>query len=490
MLLFSFKSNAQQEYLKIGDKAPPINVHSWLKNKPITEFQRGKAYIVEFGATWCRGCTEMIPYLTHFSDKYSEELEVMGVFVKETNMIPETVPNKKPKYIDRVNQYIERQGDRMQYSVAVDGPEKYMENYWINASGFSGLPKTFIIDKEGYIAAMGIMQPKTIDSIISQITLDKYNRETVMKKASKVQAMPFDSNKLLYLDNNGGENPHFEFRSVLAKSKGEIIAGNIPYVTSNVWMSEDNESLKGRVQAINVPLEQLYYLAYADTLRNVMNTRLYGTNKYFDTIVNPYRKSSYGKYWQKPILEVTDKSLFIWDKNNYNSPKNKWHYSLKVPKEKNTARFLQKVMRSDLRNYFGYDVTVETREMPCWYLKAEFGAAQNLKTKTPGRDYESTSISKTSYKFTNAEIRDILSRFYFSYHNNKKSNPEMYMVPFIDATAITTEIDYDITSEEFQNFKKDFNSAKAYIKRFGLYLEKGTKTMKVVVIRDPKELDK
>ena len=40
--------------LTLGDAAPPLQVREWLKGTPVQKFEKGRVYVVEFWATWCR----------------------------------------------------------------------------------------------------------------------------------------------------------------------------------------------------------------------------------------------------------------------------------------------------------------------------------------------------------------------------------------------------------------------------------------------------
>src|SRR5687768_10072414 len=44
------KNEASLPKLKVGDKAPPLSIEKWVKGEPITGFEKGRIYVVEFWA--------------------------------------------------------------------------------------------------------------------------------------------------------------------------------------------------------------------------------------------------------------------------------------------------------------------------------------------------------------------------------------------------------------------------------------------------------
>lgn len=134
--------------LQIGSAAPTLRVKHWLKGEPILSFEKGKVYVVEFWATWCFACIKNIPHLTELAKKHADDLTIVGISVREQEGATGTV--------ERVQAFVDKMGDRMDYTVAMDDPigQEVFED-WMMASGLNGIPAAFVVDRLGQIVWMG-----------------------------------------------------------------------------------------------------------------------------------------------------------------------------------------------------------------------------------------------------------------------------------------------------------------------------------------------
>jgi thiol-disulfide isomerase/thioredoxin len=157
----AFTLTAEQT-LKVGDPAPKLLTGKWVQGDPVTDFEKGKAYIVEFWATWCPPCRASIPHLNEIYEKYRDKgLVVIGqdCFERDDSVVAP---------------FVKKMGDKMTYRVALDDKASdkngQMAKTWMEAAGRDGIPSAFLVDSKGIIAWIGHpmeLKPEVIEGALS-----------------------------------------------------------------------------------------------------------------------------------------------------------------------------------------------------------------------------------------------------------------------------------------------------------------------------------
>jgi len=170
----TYAQNVQSPSLIIGDPAPPLRVGKWIKGEPIQGFERGKVYVVEFWATWCRPCIAAMPRLSVLAGKYKDKVIVLGIDVLE----------QKTTSLEKVKTFVSNMGSRMDYHVAAANGN-LMTASWLDASGEQGIPKTFVVDADGRVAWIG--HPMNLDEVLSKVVSNTWdiNKESVKRIVDK-----------------------------------------------------------------------------------------------------------------------------------------------------------------------------------------------------------------------------------------------------------------------------------------------------------------
>ncbi len=155
---------AAGQTLKVGNPAPKLQTGKWVQGDPVKGFEKGKAYIVEFWATWCPPCRKSIPHLNEIWQKYKDKgLIVIG-------------QNCSERDDSGVAAFVKKMGGQMTYRVALDdkqgNPEGQMSKNWMEAAGQDGIPTAFLVDTKGNIAWIG--HPMALkDSVIENVLAGK-----------------------------------------------------------------------------------------------------------------------------------------------------------------------------------------------------------------------------------------------------------------------------------------------------------------------------
>ena len=148
--MFLTGNSLAQNNLKVGDKAPIINITDYLYNVPKDQNLENKFIVLEFWATWCAPCLSAVPHLNDLQNLYKDRDDL--VFLSMTYEKPEKT---------------KRTLEKVQFNTAVVSDQTKQTEANFNVKG---IPHTVLIDNKGIIKWIGTPMELTtavIDKLIS-----------------------------------------------------------------------------------------------------------------------------------------------------------------------------------------------------------------------------------------------------------------------------------------------------------------------------------
>lgn len=177
-------AQAKAATLGVGDAAPALTINKWVKGVPVTGFEKGKTYIVEFWATWCGPCIAGMPHLSELQKKYAEKgLTVIGVSAEDS----------RGNSLDKVEAMVKDKGDKMAYTVAWDEGRKTNDAY-MRAAQQNGIPCAFLVDGNGKVAYIG--HPMRMDATLEKVVTGKHDIQALAAEAKKAKELEAQGSKL------------------------------------------------------------------------------------------------------------------------------------------------------------------------------------------------------------------------------------------------------------------------------------------------------
>jgi thiol-disulfide isomerase/thioredoxin len=158
-IFFTFFSKAQSsDTLKVGDKAPLINITNWIQNIPTDKSLTNKYVVLEFWATWCGPCIAAVPHLNELQEGLKNRTDV--VFLSMTY--------EDVKKVERLLKRV-----KFQTAVVTDTTNQTQKTFSSDGSGGVGYPSTVLIDKNNIVKWIG--EPKVLDKTLLEKFLNNQN---------------------------------------------------------------------------------------------------------------------------------------------------------------------------------------------------------------------------------------------------------------------------------------------------------------------------
>jgi thiol-disulfide isomerase/thioredoxin len=155
--------------IAVGKVAPDIKLPSPEGKDYALSDLKGKVVLLDFWASWCRPCRMENPHVVKVYNKYKNQgFEVFSVSLDGLD------DRTKARYgsADQIEEQMKRSKDRWKQAIEQDGlvwkghvsDLKKWNSAPAQTYGVSGIPRTFMIDRDGKIAAIGLRGAENIET--------------------------------------------------------------------------------------------------------------------------------------------------------------------------------------------------------------------------------------------------------------------------------------------------------------------------------------
>jgi thiol-disulfide isomerase/thioredoxin len=143
---------AQESGVTVGTAAPAVVVND-LDGRPVDlgRYLGKKPLFLEFWATWCEQCEELLPELRAAQSRYGDKVEFFGINVT-VNQTPE-----------RVRQYLDAR--QPGFRVLYDDEGASIRAYEVPATSY-----VVIVDRAGKVAYTGVGGAQDFEPVLRKIT--------------------------------------------------------------------------------------------------------------------------------------------------------------------------------------------------------------------------------------------------------------------------------------------------------------------------------
>lgn len=160
--------------VRIGQPAPDIALKSPSGKEYSLADLKGNIVLLDFWASWCGPCRRENPHVVKVYEKYKDKgFTVFSVSLDGVD----SRSRQRMQSEDQVNKMLERSKDRWVNAIAQDGLSweyhvsdlKKWESFPAATYGVRSIPRTFMIDREGKIAALNLRGAQHIERELIKI---------------------------------------------------------------------------------------------------------------------------------------------------------------------------------------------------------------------------------------------------------------------------------------------------------------------------------
>jgi thiol-disulfide isomerase/thioredoxin len=370
--------------LHIGDQVPDITIDNLLnypkQSAKLSDF-RGKLVILDFWATWCAPCVTMIPKMDALQKKFADQVQFIAVTYQSLKEVQAFEAS-----------YQKQQKVKLAITEAVS--DTALHKLFPHAT----IPHYVWIDGSGRLVA--ITEFDQVNE--ANITKTLAERQVAVTQKKAQTTIPYDFNKPLLINNNGGTGDNLLYHSVLTSYTPGLNSGYI----------FQTDTVTGRkITCKNLSIHMLFELAYSDSGRNFNTANTRYAVKDTSRIIN---LKDYGQKYRDWLNEG-----------------NGFCYELKVPRA--LMRSTLHMMRTDVDRLFPmYQAKIVKVERSCLVLERINTKEQNFSTQGEKPDI---IIDKFGWKAVNVTVGLLVERLNFF---------QVMNTPILDETGLQNPVDLTI----------------------------------------------
>ncbi|KAA5542189.1 redoxin domain-containing protein [Roseiconus nitratireducens] len=168
--------------LTIGSKAPALDIEHWVQDgngkfQPVTDFDSGTVYVVEFWATWCGPCISSMPHLAQLQNEYRDRgVRIVSVSDESLDeveaLLKKPYPQKEESFADVTSAY----------SLTTD-PDGSTHRDYMQAAEQRGIPTSFVVGKTGLVEWIG--HPMKLDEPLAAVVDGTWDREAFKQEMER-----------------------------------------------------------------------------------------------------------------------------------------------------------------------------------------------------------------------------------------------------------------------------------------------------------------
>lgn len=228
---------ARAAELTIGSPAPALDIEHWVQDgngffDPVTEFEDGKIYVVEFWATWCGPCIQSMPQLAEMQQKFrGEGVQIISITTETLDEVKDLLGKEHPAGGKTFAEITSA------YCLTADPDESASDDY-MRASGSNGIPMAFIVGKTGEIDWMG--HPMSMDDPLQAIIDDQWDRDAFKKEMEEQKLMQENMQQLARLAGTGKLDEALQFvEELIASASSDIYRSHWTSIKNELKLSGD-----------------------------------------------------------------------------------------------------------------------------------------------------------------------------------------------------------------------------------------------------------